>query len=46
MGTYCVSCNKYTENENSNIRKSKQSRLMLLSNWAFCGKKKLSFIKK
>ena len=29
LETYCVSCKKYTENENSNIRKTKQNRLML-----------------
>ena len=45
METYCVSCKKYTENENSNARKTKQNRLMLLSNGAVCGKKKSTFIK-
>ena len=40
METYCVICKKYTANENSNARKTKQNRLMLLSNFAFCGKKK------
>ena len=45
METYCVSCKKYTEKENSNVRKTKQNRLMHLSNCAFCGKKKLTFIK-
>ena len=30
METYCVSCKKYTENENSNFRKTKRNRLMLL----------------
>ena len=45
MGTYCVSCKNYTENENSNVRKTKQNRLMLLSNCAVCGKKKPTFIK-
>ena len=45
MESYCVSCKKYTANENSNVRKTKQSRLMLLSNCATCGKKKLTFIK-
>ena len=39
MDTYCVSCKKYTTNENSSVRKTKQNRLMLLSNCAFCGKK-------
>ena len=32
METYCVSCKKYTENESSNNRKTKENRLMLLSN--------------
>ena len=44
METYCVSC-KNTANENSSVRKSKQNRLMLLSNCAVCGKKKSTFIK-
>ena len=26
METYCVSCKKYTENENSNVRKTKQKK--------------------
>ena len=43
MGTYCVCCKKYTANENSSVRKTKQNRLMLLSNCAICGKKKLNF---
>ena len=30
METYCVSCKKYTENENSKFRKTKRNRLMLL----------------
>ena len=45
METYCVSCKKYTSNENSNFRKNKQNRLMLLSNCAICGKRKSTFIK-
>ena len=45
METYCVSCRRYTENKNSNVRKTKQNRLMLLSNCTVCGKKKSSFIK-
>ena len=31
MEIYCVSCIEYTENENSNARKTKQNTLMLLS---------------
>ena len=45
MEICCVSCKKITENENSNIRNVKQNRLMLLSNCAICGKKKLIFLK-
>ena len=40
-----VSCKKYIANENSNVRKTKQNRLMQLPNCALCGKKKLTFTK-
>ena len=42
METYYISCKKNTPNKNS---KTKQNRLMILSNIAICGKKKLAFIK-
>ena len=29
MEKYCVSCKKYTANEYSSVRKTKQNRLML-----------------
>ena len=45
METYCVSCKKYAKNENSNFRKTKQNRLMLLSNCAVFDKKKSTFVK-
>ena len=45
MESHCISCKKTTTNENSSVRKIKQTRLMLLSNCAICGKKKLTFIK-
>ena len=45
METCCVSCKKNTASENSSVRKSKQNRLMLLSNCAICGKEKSTFIK-
>ena len=45
MDTYCVSYKKYTANENSVVIKTTQNRLMLLSNYAICGKKKSSFMK-
>ena len=44
--TYWVSCKKYTASKASNARKTKQNRLMLLLNYAACGKKKSTFIKK
>ena len=40
MENYHVSCKKYTANKNSSVRKTKQNRLMLLSNCAICGKEK------
>ena len=46
MEPYCVSCKKNTSKKNnSRIRKTKQNRLMLLSNCAVCDKKKTIFIK-
>ena len=45
METYCVSCKQYTANENSSVKKAKQNRLMLLSNYYICGNKKSTFIK-
>ena len=45
METYCFSCKKNTANVNSIVTKTKQRRLMLLSNCAICGKKKSTFIK-
>ena len=46
MDIYYASCKRYTENQNSKVRKTKQNRSMFLSNCAICGKKKLSFMKK
>ena len=41
-----VSCKKWTANENLIVKKkTKQNRLMLLSSYAVCGKKKSTFIK-
>ena len=39
------SCKKNTVKEISSVTKTKQSRLMLLSNCAICDKKKQRFIK-
>ena len=36
---------KNTANENSSVKKTKENRLMLLSNCAVCGKKKSTFFK-
>ena len=45
METYCGSCKKNTGNKNSNVKRIKQSRLMLVSNCVVCGKKKSGFTK-
>ena len=45
MEAYWVSCKKYTATENSNVSKTKQNRLMLLSNCAISNKKKSTFVK-
>ena len=37
MKNFCVSCKKNAANEHSSVRKTKQNRLMILSNCAFCG---------
>ena len=44
MKIYCISYKKYTVNETSSVTKTKQNRLMLLSNCAVCDKKKSTFI--
>ena len=43
METYCVSYKNNNENENSSVRKTKQNRLMFLSNCAVCVKKISTF---
>ena len=45
MKTYCVSCKKNTENKKSNIKRTKQNKLILASKCAICGEKKSRFIK-
>ena len=44
METYSVSCKKNTVNKNSTLTRTKQNRLMLVSNCAISGKKKSKFI--
>ena len=45
METYCANCKKNTANKNSSVRKTKQNRLIHLSNCAVCDNKKSTFIK-
>ena len=45
MKTYCVKCRKNTENLNSRILKTKNSRLIMQSRFPDCGIKKSSFVK-
>ena len=45
METYYVTCKRNTANKRSSVRRTKQNRLMLVSNYAACGKKKSGFIK-
>ena len=45
MLTYCVSCKKNTLNKTSSVRRTKQNKLMLVSNCDICSKKKSMFIK-
>ena len=40
METICASREKNTANGNPSVRRTKQNRLVLLSNCAVCGKKK------
>ena len=42
---YCVSCKKNTANKTSSVGRTKQNRLMLVSNCAICLEKKSKFIK-
>ena len=43
--TYCLKCRKDRENVNSKVIKTKNSRPMLLSKCAVCGRKKSRFMK-
>ena len=45
METYCVSCNKNTSSEYSIVRRTKPNRLLLVSIFFVCGKKKSRLIK-
>ena len=43
--TYCLSCRKYTKNNNPKIVRNRQNRLIIQSNCATSGSKKSRFIK-
>ena len=45
MEKHCVSCKKYTGNKNLKVTKTKQNRLMLLSNCGCLWQEKISFYK-
>ena len=45
MEKYCVSCKKNTADKYCSVRRTEQNRLMLVSNYTICGKKKSRFIK-
>ena len=45
MKSYCLKCRKNTENINSKVSKTSNSRTMVLSKCGICGSKKSSFIK-
>ena len=45
METYCVNCKKNISTQNVSVRRTKQNRLILLSNCVICGKKQSNFIK-
>ena len=46
METFSVSCNKSTGNANSTFKRTKQNRLLCISNCFVCSKKKSKFIKR
>ena len=45
MNTYCLLCKEDTKNINSKVARTKNNRLMMLSNCAICNNKKSRFIK-
>ena len=45
METYCIVCKENTDNINSNVVKTKNGRLMLMSKCSICGNKKSRFMK-
>ena len=45
MNSYCLKCRKDTENIDSRVSNTSNSRTMILSKCAICGSKKSRFIK-
>ena len=45
METECVSCKKKTANKHATVGRTRQNRLILVLNCAFCCKTKSTFIK-
>ena len=45
MNSYCLKCRKDTENIDSRVSNTSNSRTMILSKCAVCGSKKSRFIK-
>ena len=43
--TYCLVCRDYTKNNNPEIVRNRQNRLMIQSNCANCGVKNLDLLK-
>ena len=46
MLSYCLKCRKNTGNKNTEVVKTKDRRIMLLSKCAVCNSKKSKFLKK
>ena len=45
MLSYCLKCKRYTESKNPKVVKTKNERIMVLSNCVVCDSIKLRFIK-
>ena len=45
MLSYCFKCRKNTESKNPKVARTKNKRIMLLSNCVVCDSKKSKFIK-
>ena len=46
MFSYCLKSKEKTESKNLKLTKTKNGRIIVLSNFAVCGNKKSKFIKK